>query len=184
MAQPQLQIKGGKRSVNLAMSWLRGWAPPPEVAVEMLKSIRNRMNMVMGMQFIRLRRGGSARGVSWADFKPQYRRKTDGMVVPAWGGVRRLRGGSDTVRPRRRPSGRFLTPQSNLMQDTGRLRATRADVSFLSPKQIRFGPTVSYAGYQNSLRPFAFFKIPEDVKATRDEAFETFRRLMPKASPR
>jgi hypothetical protein len=40
--------------------------------------------------------GGTYRGVTWAPFADQYTRKTDGVVVPAWGGVPRLRFGIST----------------------------------------------------------------------------------------
>jgi len=36
--------------------------------------------------------GGTYRGVAWKPFAPQYTRK-DGTVVPAWGGVPRVRAG-------------------------------------------------------------------------------------------
>lgn len=48
------------------------------------------MIRVITEQFDRSKRGGTARGVNWEYFKHQYIRKTDGTVVPAWGGVPRL----------------------------------------------------------------------------------------------
>lgn len=43
--------------------------------------------------FRQLKHGGTFRGVTWEPFKDQYTRKTDGVTVPAWGGVPRLRAG-------------------------------------------------------------------------------------------
>lgn len=143
----------------------------------MLKAAQRVMNKVMGLQFSRNRKGGRSRGVTWKPFSPQYLRSTDGVEVPAWGGVKKV-SGVGTVLGRKRPSGRRVDQSSNLMQDTGKLRASRAQLNFLSDKFIRFGPTVLYARMQNSLRPFLFFDLPRDGLAIRDEAFSSFSRLM------
>lgn len=103
------------------------------------------------LMFRRLRKGGSFRGVSWQPFANQYTRVTDGVTVPAWGGVPRLRAGrsarkvrsgfvrgaySDlqsrklrgqkatggTVRGRVRHSGKRVTKGASVMADSGRLR--------------------------------------------------------------
>lgn len=37
--------------------------------------------------------GGTFRGKAWPAFADQYTRKTDGVTVPAWGGVRRIERG-------------------------------------------------------------------------------------------
>lgn len=101
-------------------------------------------------------RGGSARGVVWPPFAPQYIRKTDGVVVPAWGGVPKLRG-KGMVKPRKRPSGQPVTPASLLVQDTGRLRQRAAtEVVEVSPASLVFGTRLEYAPYQQELRPYLF----------------------------
>jgi hypothetical protein len=41
-------------------------------------------------------RSGTVRGNPWHRLKPQYKRKTDGVTVPVWGGVPRLRTGTVT----------------------------------------------------------------------------------------
>lgn len=53
--------------------------------------------------FLELARGGTRRGVTWPWYKPQYIRTTDGAVVPAEGGVSRLRAGMSA----RTRAGRF-----------------------------------------------------------------------------
>lgn len=45
-----------------------------------------------GLMFRFLAKGGTRRTVSWGWFADQYTRKTDGVTVPAEGGVKRLRG--------------------------------------------------------------------------------------------
>jgi len=84
--------------------------------------------------------GGAFRGETWVRMKPQYTRKTDGVEVPAWGGVRRVRRGwkkstkgpgrgksigqrmkkiNGTVSGRRRPSGARVKITSIMNRDTG-----------------------------------------------------------------
>ncbi len=181
------QLKRGEGAA--AIKWLLSWAPPPKVKIEMLKSIRRIMNLAIGVQFSRLRRGGSSRGVRWKPFAIQYLRKTDGAKVPAHGGVTRIRPAwaptgqrrgptRGTVLGKKRPSGRRITRSSNLMQDSGTLRATRAQINFLSKDIIKFGPTVSYAARQDQLRPFSFFQLPVDADSAQRSAFRTFEDLM------
>jgi len=94
--------------------------------------------------------GGNFRGVAWPAMQPQYTRKTDGVTVPAWGGVPRLARGwrkfriegkpgrrgtrnaaGDPIRMRSttgnvsgklRPSGQRVKQSSTMMQDTGNMR--------------------------------------------------------------
>jgi len=49
-----------------------------------------------GMTFRALAHGGTYRGVTWKPFADQYTRNTDGVTVPAWGGVERIRAGRST----------------------------------------------------------------------------------------
>lgn len=180
-----LEVKGQEA----ALDWLEAWIPPPKVKVEMLKSVRRVMNKNIGLQFVKLRRGGTARGVSWRPFANQYQRMFDGQTVTAAGGVPRVRPAwkpkgvkrgktTGSVLGRKRPSGRRVTRSSNLMQDTGAMRAQRASINFLSPAVIRFGATVPYAARQNQLRPWAFFEVPKDIDESDKAAFKTFVDLM------
>jgi len=187
MPRPPLEVKitGDKAAIK----WLKGHEPTRKTKIEILKSIRVLMNRVIGVQFARGARGGRFRGVTWRPFKNQYRRSIDNAIVPAEGGTPRIRppwapeGQSrgktrGNVLGKKRPSGRRITRSSNLMQDTGRLRATRAQLNSVSPTQIRFGPTVQYGVMQNRLRPFAFFGVPKDVDEAQRVAFRTFSKLM------
>lgn len=90
--------------------------------------------------FRRLRRGGSFRGVTWADFSPDYMGKL-------------------------RPSGKRVTSSSSLLQDTGLLKAQSQLVRSLSNKHVIMGTKgVSYAGHQQKSRPFLFFQVPKDTR--------------------
>jgi len=105
--------------------------------------------------------GGSHRGVEWKPFSPQYIR-ADGTVVPAWGGVPKVRG-AGFVKPRMRPSGQPVTPSSLLIQDTGRLRQRAAtEIVRITPTTLVFGTALEYAAYQDRLRPF-LFATEEDI---------------------
>lgn len=177
----QFQLKGSRE----VQKWFKAWSPPPNTRRQMLVKVRAFMNKVIGIQFVKNRRGGSSRGVTWPGFADQYTRTTDGKTVPAEGGVSRIRPAwrprgvkrgrtSGSVLGKLRPSGRRITNSSNLMQDIGVLRATRAQINFLSPNKIQFGPTVPYAEAQNKMRPFAFFESPKDGDGSLAVAFKTY----------
>lgn len=110
------------------------------------------------------RKGGTFRGVTWKWFADQYTRKTDGVVVPAQGGVPRLRGGG-LVRGRKRPSGTRVTASSSVMQDLGDLRRGAASVLQVLPGRMVIG-TDSRVGeraqYLSRRRPFLFWYLPDD----------------------
>jgi len=129
-----------------------------------LKKFHRYMLGRTGRTFRALRRGGTFRGVTWDGYKDQYTRKTDGVTVPAWGGVPKLRGGG-LVLGRLRPSGTRVTPSSNLLRDTGRL----ARAAGATPRWGNGGRTlhmdtnnVKYGPKQQELRSFLFFELPED----------------------
>lgn len=101
--------------------------------------------------------GGMFRGAHWPWFANQYTRETDGVTVPAWGGVPRVARGfakskkwtetqrrgvstgermartSGNVSGKLRPSGQRVTQASIQMRDTGelqkRLLPPRADIT-------------------------------------------------------
>lgn len=107
--------------------------------------------------FDHLRTGGRYRGVTWRYFAPQYTRKTDGVTVPAWGGVPKLRGRGN-VKGRKRPSGQRIAKGDALMQDTMTMRSRAALVVRMERYQARLGPQgVNYAAKQQGMRPFLFF---------------------------
>lgn len=139
----------------------------------MLLAIRVFLMGRTGLMFRKNAHGGTNRGVTWKPFAPQYTRK-DGTVIPAWGGVRKVRGVGN-VKPRKRPSGKPITQSSLLMQDVGKLRSQRLDISRLTPSIIKFGPTLSYAQEQHDLRPWSFF-TPKEVVKSADSAFRVFTR--------
>ena len=118
---------------------------------------------VTGIMFRKLGKGGTDREITWKPFAPQYKRK-DGTLVPAWGGVPKVRG-SGSVQPRKRPSGAPITSSSLLMQDTLKLRAGRLQLQQLTPGRIKMGPTVVYAEEQHRMRPWIYFTSKETVLA-------------------
>jgi hypothetical protein len=122
-----------------------------------------------GMTYSRLD-GGSADFMgtaTWGASPPQYIRKTDGVRVPAFGGVPRVRRGvnrlgqrmkrvSGNVQGRRRASGKPTARTSVMMADTGRMRRefTRRYTLTSSGYSIALTTNVEYASQQNRMRPF------------------------------
>jgi hypothetical protein len=115
--------------------------------------------------------GGIFRGVKWEGMKPQYTRKTDGVTVPAWGGVPRVAKGyglkrkGGNVKGRLRPSGQRVKQTSVMMQDTGAagmsgdiLNAPLA----LTDSYLEVGTSKPYAEKQDQMRPVVHWKVPED----------------------
>ena len=134
------------------------------------------MRVVTDRQFAKLRKGGTYRGVTWKPFAPQYVRR-DGTVVPAWGGVPKVRGKryktgkrageirGKKVKGRLRPSNSRITKRSALMQDTGTMKGRAALTTALRRKSVEMGPQgVRYAKEQNDRRPFLFFDTPKDAR--------------------
>ena len=148
------RVRGMLKGVNLA-------ATRPKRAWDQTAQY---MRVRTDSMFPRLRRGGSHRGVRWEPWAPQYVRK-DGTVVPAWGGIPKLRGRGN-VKGRLRPSGKRVTASSALMQDTKTLRGRAALVVRQTNVKMTMGPQgTRYAAAQNRRRPFLFFEIPKDAGA-------------------
>jgi len=61
--------------------------------VEFFKRAHAHHRSQTARMFRTLRQGGTFRGVTWPWFADQYTRKTDGVTVPAQGGVKRIRAG-------------------------------------------------------------------------------------------
>ena len=123
------------------------------------------MRTVTDNTFKALRHGGTYRGVSWDYFAPQYTRKTDGVTVPAWGGVPKIVG-TGTVQGRRRPSGKNVRVAAgdSVVQDSGVLRSRAALVTHMGKQKLQLAPQgVKYAAAQNARRPFLFF-TPKDAQ--------------------
>lgn len=141
-----------------------------------LRKFHVHMLMRTGQTFRALRRGGTYRGVTWDQWADQYTRKTDGVTVPAWGGVAKVRG-KGTVQGRKRPSRKRVTPSSSLLRDTGRLAAAAG----LTARFDRGGQSlhmittnVEYGPQQQERRPFLFF-APDDAEAAEQILLEHLR---------
>ena len=136
------------------------------------------MRTTVDQMFRTLRHGGSGRGVAWPYFADQYTRKTDGVTVPAWGGVPKIHGGG-FVLGRRRPSGSRVAQGDSVMQDGGTMRARALLVLSMQADRFTMGPQgVNYARYQNARRPWAFFELPRDVNALFGIAVDRLRKAL------
>ncbi len=126
--------------------------------IKLLKRVHAHQQSVSGLMFRHLKHGGTRRGVTWAGYKNQYVRKTDGVTVPAEGGVPRA-DGTGLVQGRLRPSGARVDEKSNLLRDTGLLANAVASVRRIrrGGRALELITPVKYAGYQQSRRPFSFF---------------------------
>ena len=123
--------------------------------------------------FARLRNGGTHRGVTWRYFADQYTRKADGVTVPAWGGVQRLRG-RGTVQGRKRPSGARVKQGDAIMQDTNTLRSRALASVRITRFRLVMGNNLTYGAAQQAMRPYAFFHLPDDLDMIRRVFTEYF----------
>jgi len=149
-----------------------------------------------GATFKALAQGGTYRGVTWAWFKDQYTRKTDGKTVPAEGGVPKLKAKdakgegqkrlikanrkkypNRNVKGRERPSGRRVTKRSNLLRDTGRLSREAGSDFKLTDHKIIMDTQTPYAALQQAMRPFLFFEDQTDAQAFIDIARKAYEEL-------
>ncbi len=117
------------------------------------------------LTFRELRQGGTFRGVRWAWFADQYTRK-DGTVVPAEGGIAKVRG-KGVVKGRLRGEGKTdahrVKRSSSLVADTSRLRNAALTRQRITKNRLTMDTPVKYAARQHALRPFSFFEDPKDV---------------------
>ena len=114
------------------------------------------MGVMTDNMFKKNARGGVWRGVTWLYFAPQYTRK-DGTVIPAWGGVKKVRG-EGNVLGRKRPSGQRVGKGDSVVQDTGTLRNNATlGVVHITKTKMRIGTNINYAAAQQKMRPFLFF---------------------------
>jgi len=121
----------------------------------------------VSLQFARLRKGGEFRGEKWSWFAPLYTR-ADGTVIPAYGGVPKVRG-KGRVLGRLRHSGKRVTPSSSVVQDTAVLRNAALNIFRISHggRRVEMDTSARHAAYQHRLRPFQFFEDPRDVDTLR-----------------
>lgn len=130
------------------------------------RRIHAEMRVRVDSVFARNSQGGSHRGITWDYFADQYTRKTDGAVVPAWGGVQKLRG-DGVVLGRLRPSGQRVSLGDAIGQDTVHLRRAAMLSRRLDKSRLVMGTPVVYAEYFSRLRPFAEFHLPTDLRMMR-----------------
>jgi hypothetical protein len=114
---------------------------------------------------------------AWPAAADQYTR-SDGTVVPAWGGVPKVRGRGN-VKGKKRPSGAPVKADEVMMVDTAHMR----NEFLANPKyeengnRVIFETTAEYAGVQNARRPFAFFAAV-DVENFRNNCARYVQALM------
>ena len=156
-----IRITIDDKDVSRQILHIKGVVKSP---VQLFRRIHAHQQQMSGLVFRNLRHGGTFRGERWDWFADQYTRKTDGVTVPAQGGVPRL-DGRGNVLGRLRPSGTRVTPQSNLLRDTGILSNSAASVRRIrrGGRTLEILTPVQYAGYQHTRRPFTFF-TDGDVK--------------------
>lgn len=158
-----------------------------------LLKIQHYMVTRIALQFQKLHKGGRDRGVHWRDLqgRPGKRQRAgystrDGAQGGYRQGVysdvatRRIRGGvitgGESTLGALRPSGKRVTADSAVMQDTGRLlRSAGKWIKRLSWNRIDFGTNVNYAARQDKMRRFMFFQIPRDLNEARRICIQHFR---------
>ena len=123
--------------------------------------IHNYQENAADSMYARLRRGGTHRGVYWADFAPQGTR-ADGTVIPAHGGIPKVRGEGLRL-GRLRPSGARVSASSALLQDTGNLRGRALSSRRITRNAVTMSSPIKYARHQHKHRPWAFFYLPDDL---------------------
>ncbi|MDE2699131.1 MAG: hypothetical protein OXI23_09695 [Gemmatimonadota bacterium] len=144
--------------------------------VGLFKRIHAHQQAMSGLMFRNLRHGGTYRGVRWGGFADQYTRKTDGVTVPAEGGVERL-DGRGQVLGHLRPSGARVGARSHLLRDTGVLANAVASVHRIrnGGRTLEIITPLKYAGAQQAHRPFTFFTDADARLYTRWAARELLR---------
>ena len=114
------------------------------------------------LTFSKLGRKGNTtpfREALWPWFAPQYTRK-DGTVVPAEGGVAKVRG-TGVVKGRKRRSGKRITVRSKMMQDRGVMKAAAISRFRLSTHEALMETPPAYADEQQKMRKFVFVTTDE-----------------------
>ena len=135
--------------------------------------IHAQMRVRVDSVFAKNARGGSHRGINWNYFSSQYTRKTDGAVVPAWGGTAKLRT-DGVVLGRLRPSGQRVREGDSIGQDTGHLRRAALLSRRLDKRRLVMGSNVAYAEHFSAIRPLAEFHLPPDLRMMRQIIIDHF----------
>ncbi len=95
------------------------------------------------------------RDITWEPLAAK-RRKADGLLIPAWGGIPRL-DGKGVTKGRLRPSGKRVTKGDALNQDSGRYRQRIATgYVAITRDRLTFGPNLNYSESLESIRPALF----------------------------
>ncbi len=105
--------------------------------------------------------GGNARGTTWDPYKPYYTRR-DGTVVPAWGGIPKVRG-SGEVKGRKRHNQTRIGPRDHLfggVKNAGSLVRRRITASE-TDATLTVRTSAAVAAAQNEARPFMFFQAKD-----------------------
>ena len=119
-------------------------------------------------------RGGSGRGVFWRPRREYYTRR-DGTLIPAWGGVPKVRG-QGQVLGRKTKGGARLTASSRILggvKNPGSLLKRK-----VSGDTLTIEPTRPFVAYQHDMRQFLFFHEPKDSKALEGIALSFARKTI------
>jgi len=120
--------------------------------------------------FDKLSDGGSYRGVTWERLAPQYTRM-DGTVIPAHGGVKKVRG-QGSVKGRKRASGKRVTSSTNIMRDAGKLSRGGSLGTLITRDKLILRSGLSYGKFQQRMRAWLFFQDPQDPREFRKRFIE------------
>ena len=114
------------------------------------------------------RRGNTTpfRQTLWPWFAPQYTRK-DGTVIPAEGGIPKVRG-KGMVKGRLRHSGKRVTAGSMMMRDRRTMEQAALSRHRIGTNYLIMQTPIKYAKYQQKMRPFAFM-VKEDIEYLRKQ---------------
>jgi len=167
----EFRLNISRDEIRPALKRLRGRAIDPRPFFKRAKVVLIKWTRET---FDQLGNGGSYRGVEWPWFAPQYTRK-DGTVVPAEGGVAKVRG-DGVVQGRLRPSGARVTSSSQLMRDKGRMSREGGLSSRMDRNKLELRSGMKYGGHQQKLRPWLFINAPSEVNTLRNMLIKSLER--------
>ena len=125
------------------------------------------------LQFTKLGKGGTSRGVTWKPFSPLYTRKGgkikgkkyNATSILAWGGIDKVQG-KNKVKGRKRGSS-YITTHSSLLYDSGMLAKRLYQNKKITKTKLTLSTPVKYAKWQDDLRPFNFITDEESKQVTK-----------------
>ena len=150
-----------------------------EKRIQILKNFGRYMKKTTDKTIEKLAHGGTYRGITWDKFEIQYKRD-DGTEIPAWGGVKQVKGRKN-VKPQRR--GPFKThvvkPDSKLLQSRGKLKTHAAAHHIIDSdgRTMRInsgGKGSKYFARQQSIRPYITL-TGEDLAEFRRHVLKTYK---------